>query len=115
MLTDRESGPRQESDNLTKADVQSKSQATTAAVTCEGQSIRADRVRGWDQKSNSTVMTREHKKCELERRPERSFKGACCQALAKEMSHDLDVNFNDNREGIAEPRHEYSGHVGECS
>ena len=41
--------------------------------------------------------------------------GACCQALAKEMTHDLDVNFNDHREGIAEPRHENSGHVGECS
>ena len=60
-------------------------------------------------------MTREHENCELERRAERSFKGACCQALAKEMTHDLDVNFNDNREGIAEPRHENSGHVGECS
>ena len=40
-------------------------------------------------------MTREHENCELERRAERSFKGACCQALAKEMTHDLDVNFND--------------------
>ena len=37
------------------------------------------------------------------------------QALAKEMTHDLDVNFNGNREGIAEPRHENSGHVGRCS
>ena len=65
--------------------------------------------------SSSGVMTREHENCELERRAERSFKQACCQALAKEMAHDLDVNFNDNREGIAEPRHENSGHVGECS
>ena len=47
-------------------------------------------------------MTREHEKCELERRAERSFKGACCQALVKEMAHDLDVNFNDHREGIAD-------------
>ena len=37
-------------------------------------------------------MTREHENCELERRAERSFKGACCQALAKfQMTHDLDV------------------------
>ena len=60
-------------------------------------------------------MRREHEKCELERRAERSIKGASCQALAKEMTHDLDVNFNDHREGIAEARHENSGHVGECS
>ena len=31
------------------------------------------------------------------------------------MTHDLDVNFNGNREGIAELRHENSGHVGRCS
>ena len=49
-------------------------------------------------------MTRKHEKCEFGRRAERSFKGACCQAFAKEMTHDLDVNFNDHREGIAEPR-----------
>ena len=41
-------------------------------------------------------------KCELDRRAERSFKRACSQALAKEMTHDLDVNFNGNREGTAE-------------
>ena len=64
---------------MTEADVQGKSQATTIAVTCEGQSTPADRVQGWDQKLNSTVMTREHEKCELERCAERSFKGACCQ------------------------------------
>ena len=95
--------------------MQGKSQATTVAVTCEDDALAQQAVKGCDQKLNTTVMSREHENYESDRRAERSFKRSCCQALAKERTHDLDVNFNGNREGTGEPRHENSGHVGRYS